>query len=111
MAAFRSFLPPRDKHGELGDADRASSHVGGRVRDGGPFLYEQVCGPGDVMVVPFGVWHVSYALEGPAVVLNITTYGGGPDGEGDGVVADPGPEKCERARPIPVTARRRGAEH
>jgi hypothetical protein len=85
--------------------------VVGRVRDGRPFLYEQVCGPGDVMAVPFGVWHVSYALEGPAVVFNITTYGGDPDGEGDLVVADPGPEKYERARPIPVTARRRGADH
>lgn len=85
--------------------------VGGQVRDGRPFLYEHICGPGDKMVVPFAVWHVSYVLEGPAAVLNITTDASDSIGKCGKVVADPGPEKYQRAGPIAVTARRRGSDH
>lgn len=82
--------------------------VGGHSRDGRPFLYEQVCGPGDVMAVPFGVWHVSYVLDGPAAVFNVTTdIGDGPAGDPAGA----GPGKYERAAPISITARRDGDAH
>jgi hypothetical protein len=78
--------------------------VGGRTLGGRPFLYEQVCGPGDLMAVPFGIWHVTYVLDGPAVVFNLTTHVGD-TGE---VSAHPGEEKYRRAAPIEVTARRSG---
>ncbi|HEX3784816.1 MAG TPA: hypothetical protein VHX38_34580 [Pseudonocardiaceae bacterium] len=82
--------------------------VGGRASDGRRFLYEQVCGPGEVMAVPFGVWHVSYVLDGPAVVFNVTTDVG--DGQ-PGHSADPGFGKYERAAPIAITACRRADSH
>jgi hypothetical protein len=81
--------------------------VGGQTRDGVPFLYEQVCGPGDLMAVPFGIWHVTYVLDGPAVVFNLMTE----VGDAGQVVAHPGEEKYRRASPIAVTARRRSGRH
>jgi len=81
--------------------------VGGHTRDGRPFLYEQVCGPGSVMAVPFGIWHVTYVLDGPAVVFNLTTDAG----DAGQVTARPGEEKYRRAAPIAVTLRRRAGRH
>lgn len=81
--------------------------VGGRTPDGRRFLYEQVTGPGEAMVVPFGIWHVSYVLEGPAVVFNVTTDVGGEVP----VPADPGQAKYERAAPIAIMARRAGESY
>jgi hypothetical protein len=75
--------------------------VGGHTHDGHPFLYEQVCGPGETMVVPFGIWHVTYVLDGPAVVFNLTTDVDG-SGRTDG---RPGEGKYRRAAPIAVTPR------
>jgi len=85
--------------------------VGGRDRRGQPFLYSQVCGPGEAMAVPFGVWHVSYVLDGPAVVFNVTTDVTTLAGE-RGFRQSParqGPAKYRRAAPIAVTACRRNA--
>jgi hypothetical protein len=81
--------------------------VGGQTRDGRPFLYEQVCGPGDLMAVPFGIWHVTYVLEGPAAVFNLTTE----VGDAGEVSAHPGEEKYRRASPIDVTVCRRSGRH
>lgn len=80
--------------------------VGGRDREGQPFLYGQVCGPGEVMAVPFGVWHVSYVLDGPAVVFNVTTDLTTLAGERGFRQGPPrqGPAKYRRAAPIAVTA-------
>ncbi|MGH3867782.1 MAG: hypothetical protein ACRDQ4_16970 [Pseudonocardiaceae bacterium] len=36
-------------------------------------LRYQVCGPGDVTVIPFGAWHLTVVLAGPAAVFNIYT--------------------------------------
>jgi hypothetical protein len=80
--------------------------VGGRTREGRPFLYEQICGPGVIMAVPFDVWHVTYVLDGPAVVFNLTT-----DAGGSGGAARPGEEKYGRAEPIAINVRRRGPRH
>ncbi|MEV7957472.1 hypothetical protein [Streptomyces sp. NPDC088141] len=33
----------------------------------------QACGPGDLVAVPFGAWHQTSVLDGPAVVFNIYT--------------------------------------
>ncbi|MDN3354206.1 hypothetical protein [Actinomadura sp. DC4] len=86
---------------------RVAMLVGGYTRDGRPFLYEQVCGPGDLMAVPFGIWHVTYVLDGPAVVFNLTTE----VGDAGSVVAHPGEEKYHRASPIAVTACRDSGRH
>ena len=52
---------------------RMAMLVAGRTRFGEPFAYVQVCSAGDTMAVPFDVWHVSYVLDGPAVVFNVST--------------------------------------
>lgn len=36
-------------------------------------LRYQVCGPGDIAVIPFGAWHLTAVLAGPATVFNIYT--------------------------------------
>lgn len=33
----------------------------------------QECGPGDVAAVPFGAWHLTLVLDGPAAVFNLYT--------------------------------------
>jgi hypothetical protein len=78
--------------------------VGGRDSQGRRFLYGQVCGPGEVIVVPFGVWHVSYVLDGPAVVFNVTTDLAARVDEHDAAAVRQGPGKYCRAAPIAVTA-------
>jgi hypothetical protein len=84
--------------------------VAGRRPDGAPYLYEQVCGPGEVMAVPLGAWHVSYVLDGPAAVFNVAAHLG-PGGAAEpprqaGARQEPG--KYERARAVPVTLVRAG---
>jgi hypothetical protein len=38
-----------------------------------PDVRWQLCGPGDIAVVPPGDWHLTYCLNGPAAVFNIYT--------------------------------------
>jgi oxalate decarboxylase/phosphoglucose isomerase-like protein (cupin superfamily) len=52
---------------------RVAMLVAGRNRSGEPFSYVQICDAGTAMAVPFDVWHVTYVLDGPAVVFNVTT--------------------------------------
>lgn len=40
---------------------------------GRPYARYQECRAGDVAVVPFGGWHLTYALDGPAMVFNTYT--------------------------------------
>ncbi|OEJ22138.1 hypothetical protein AR457_40375 [Streptomyces agglomeratus] len=40
---------------------------------GTPVLNWQACGPGDLVAVPFGAWHQTSLLDGPATVFNIYT--------------------------------------
>src|SRR5699024_3021291 len=40
-------------------------------QDGELDLHAQVCAPGQSVVVPFGVWHSTYVLSEPALVVNI----------------------------------------
>ncbi|MGW4200926.1 hypothetical protein [Streptomyces sp. NPDC004726] len=40
---------------------------------GAPVLNWQVCGRGDLVAVPFGAWHQTSVLDGPACVFNIYT--------------------------------------
>lgn len=96
---------------------RVAMLVAGHTVSGKPFVYQQVCGPGEMMAVPFGIWHTSYALDGPAAVFNVTTdlgtgeagrpaalpHGGQSHGTGirDG--------KYRRAEPLAITARWHGA--
>jgi oxalate decarboxylase/phosphoglucose isomerase-like protein (cupin superfamily) len=52
---------------------RIAMLVAGRNRSGERFSYVQICDAGTAMAVPFDVWHVTYVLDGPAVVFNVTT--------------------------------------
>jgi hypothetical protein len=47
---------------------------------GRPYAQYQECRSGEVAVVPFGGWHLTYVLDGPAMVFNIYTCpcGAGP---------------------------------
>jgi hypothetical protein len=85
--------------------------VAGRRADGAPFLYEQVCGPGEIIAVPLGAWHVSYVLDGPAAVFNVAADlgSGGPAGPSRRTGARQEPGKYQRAGAVPVTLVRDGA--
>jgi hypothetical protein len=85
-------------------AGRVLMLVGGCDSQGRRFLYCQACGPGEVIAVPFGVWHVSYVLDGPAVVFNVTADLAALAGEHNGAAARQGPGKYSRAEPVAVTA-------
>jgi hypothetical protein len=52
---------------------RVAMLVAGRARTGERYAYVQICPAGASMAVPFDVWHVSYVLDGPAVVFNVST--------------------------------------
>lgn len=40
--------------------------------DGRQVRYQE-CGPGDLAAVPFGAWHLTFVLDGPAAVFNLYT--------------------------------------
>ncbi|MFJ2778096.1 hypothetical protein [Kitasatospora sp. NPDC087315] len=52
--------------------------------DGQSSVFFQECRAGDLAVVPFGAWHLTYVLDGPAMVFN--TYSG-PIGSRDDATA------------------------
>ncbi|WP_432970250.1 hypothetical protein [Dactylosporangium sp. CA-233914] len=84
---------------------RVAMLVAGRNRSAEPFAYVQVCQAGETMAVPFEVWHVSYVLDGPAAVFNVTTMlEAGPVGAGAGV------SKYSRSAPVAITVRREGPD-
>ncbi len=39
----------------------------------GPQVRYQECGPGELAAVPFGAWHLTLVLDGPAAVFNLYT--------------------------------------
>jgi len=61
-----------------------------RDNDSRPLLRYQECGPGGRAVVPFGAWHLTLVLNGPAAVFNLycDLPGAGP--------ADPAPAATAR---------------
>ncbi|MFE0174465.1 hypothetical protein ACFWZ2_19290 [Streptomyces sp. NPDC059002] len=50
------------------------------------YVSYQECGAGELAVVPFGAWHLTYVLDGPAMVFNI--YSGPADVAGGGTGTD-----------------------
>jgi hypothetical protein len=84
--------------------------VAGHRADGAPFLCERVCGPGEVIAVPPGAWHVSYVLDGPAAVFNVAADlgSGGPTAPPPQAGARLEPGKYQRAEAVPVTLVRDG---
>jgi len=76
--------------------------VVGETAGGRRFVYFQVCRPGDTVAVPLGAWHVSYVLDGPAAVFNISANLNGP------VTNSNHDDKYRRRAPVGVTLRRRG---
>lgn len=45
--------------------------VAGIRPDGSHFCQQHLCTADDPVVVPFGAWHLTYVLDGPAAVINI----------------------------------------
>lgn len=69
------------------------------------YVQYQECAAGDVAVVPLAAWHLTYALEGPAMVFNICT-----SLDGSGAQAAAGGSKYRSGRgPVPVAAIRKGS--
>jgi len=77
----------------------------GTSATGLPYVQYQECAAGDVAVVPLAAWHLTYALDGPAMVFNIyTSQGSG------GARAAAGASKYRSGqRPVPVAAIRKGS--
>jgi hypothetical protein len=71
------------------------------------YAYWQVCGPGDLALVPIGAWHLTYVLDGPAAVFNI--YTDGIQRHDPGPPAEPaGGNKYDRGAAPMIAAQRRG---
>ena len=78
----------------------ASAGAGGRLS-----VQYQECAAGDVAVIPPAAWHLTYVLDGPAMVFNIYT-----SQRGHPAAAGAGPGKYRSGRgPVPVAAVRRGS--
>jgi hypothetical protein len=75
----------------------------GTSATGRGYVQYQECGAGDLAVVPLAAWHLTYALDGPAMVFNIYTS------QGSGSQAATGVSKYRSGRgPVPVAALRKG---
>lgn len=44
-----------------------------RTATGDPIVGLHMCGPGELCAVPFGAWHLTCVLDGPAAVFNLYT--------------------------------------
>lgn len=47
--------------------------IAGLDQNGKKITYYHICNPGDICLVPPGFWHLTYALDAPALVFNIYT--------------------------------------
>jgi hypothetical protein len=85
-----------------------------RDHDGKPVLRYQECGPGQLAAVPFGAWHLTLVLDGPATVFNLycDLPGAGPAHSAGGATARQaatGEQEKYRSGPaVEITARRAG---
>ncbi|MGW2105059.1 hypothetical protein [Streptomyces sp. NPDC001948] len=77
---------------------------------GTPVLNWQACGSGDLVAVPFGAWHQTSVLDGPAVVFNIYTDLPGTEQEHTSRHAAQHAEiKYRSSAPVEITAIRGGS--
>ncbi len=87
-----------------------------RDSDGDPVLRYQQCGPGGLAAVPFGAWHLTLVLDGPAAVFNLycDLPGAGPAGHAGAATARQAAtceqEKYRSGPAVEITARRAGRE-
>lgn len=85
-----------------------------RDSDGRSVLRYQECGPGGLAVVPFGAWHLTLVLDGPATVFNMycNLPGAGPEGPAGTATARHAvtseQEKYRSGPAVEITARRAG---
>lgn len=85
-----------------------------RDSDGAPVLRYQECGPGGLAAVPFGAWHLTLVLDGPAAVFNLycDMPGAGPPAAAGTATARQAAiceqEKYRSAAAVEITARRAG---
>ena len=79
-----------------------------RTNAGEPVVTYQVCAAGELAVIPFGGWHLTLVLDGPAAVFNCYT-----DLQPGSTPLTSGPaagdrDKYRRAAPVELTAIRAG---
>jgi hypothetical protein len=85
-----------------------------RDGDGTPVLRFQECGPGGLAAVPFGAWHLTLVLDGPAAVFNLycDLPGAGPAGPPPAATARQAAtreqDKYRSGPAVEITARRAG---
>jgi len=85
-----------------------------RDDDGRPLLRYQECGPGDLAAVPFGAWHLTLVLDGPAAVFNLycDLPGAAPAGPAPAATARHAAtrehDKYQSGPAVEITARRAG---
>jgi hypothetical protein len=85
-----------------------------RDSSGAPVLRYQECGPGSLAAVPFGAWHLTLVLDGPAAVFNLycDLPGAGPAGAPAAAAArqaaTSGQAKYRTGPAVEITARRAG---
>ena len=85
-----------------------------RDDDGRPLLRYQECGPGDLAAVPFGAWHLTLVLDGPAAVFNLycDLPGAAPAGTGPAAAARHAAsreqDKYQSGPAVEITATRTG---
>jgi hypothetical protein len=87
-------------------------------RDGGqPVLRYQACEPGTLATVPFGAWHLTLVLDGPAEVFNLYTDLPAPGADPHGTASPPTKRraaareqaKYRRGPAVEITATRSGS--
>ncbi|MFG2210456.1 hypothetical protein [Streptomyces sp. NPDC048638] len=72
---------------------------------GAPVLNWQVCEPGDLVAVPFGSWHQTSVLDGPACVFNIySDVPGAPQQHTSRHAAQHAEIKYRSSAPVEITA-------
>lgn len=74
-----------------------------RTRSGEPVLTCQPCGAGDLAVIPFGGWHLTLVLDGPATVFNFYTDLPAETAPPDQAPAAGDRGKYRRAAPVELT--------
>jgi len=81
----------------------------GYSASGAPVLHWQVCMPGDLVAVPFGAWHQTAVLDGPATVFNIyADLPGIPQQHTSRHAAHHADVKYRSSAPVEITAIRTG---
>ncbi len=91
-------------------AGRVLMIMGGYAEGGEPYLLYQACQPGHIVVMPFRGWHLTYVLDGPAVVFNVSTESAAESCSNPGRQASLA-GKYRRAEPLAIAMQKLGESY